>query len=209
MVASVVAGASRAGSILVIAEVVVGMLLALSQGLDRRTVAWGAAQFAVLALVFTAVVGWDFLWLRFQEADPYAFRREMLVSSIQMIREKPSLGFGLGTWSTVYPAHALVDDGTFANQAHNDWAQWAVEGGLPLAAVMLLFAAMLLRPAYRSLWGLGLISVLLHCLVDYPMQQRPPLAGFFFALAGVLVAFRPTPQDFVIQPYPITRHTPV
>jgi len=202
MVASVVAGASRAGSVLVIAEIAVVMLLALGQGLDRRTVAWGAAQFAALALLFTAVVGWDFLWQRFQQADPYAFRREMLLSSIEMIGEKPAAGFGLGTWNTVYPAHALFDDGTFANQAHNDWAQWAVEGGLPLAVVMLLFAAMLLRPAARSLWGVGLISVLVHCLVDYPMQQRPPLAGFFFAMAGVLLTFRPTRRDFVIRSYP-------
>jgi O-antigen ligase len=58
-----------------------------------------------------------------------------------MAREKPWTGFGLGIWPTVYPANALYDDGTFVNEAHNDWLQWAVEGGVPLVA------AMLARPA--------------------------------------------------------------
>ena len=112
----------------------------------------------------------------------------MLRSSVQMVHDRPAMGFGLGTWSTAYPAYALYDDGSFVNQAHNDWAQWAVEGGLPLAAAMLIFALLLARLAWKSLWGFGLISLLLHSLVDYPMQQRPALAGWFFALAGVLAA---------------------
>jgi hypothetical protein len=32
----------------------------------------------------------------------------------------------------------------------------------------------------------GILTVFLHCLVDYPMQQRPALAAFFFGLAGVV-----------------------
>jgi hypothetical protein len=43
-------------------------------------------------------------------------------------------------------------------------------------------------PAVRTLWGIGIIAVFLHCAVDYPMQQRPALAAFFFALAGAIAA---------------------
>ena len=46
----------------------------------------------------------------------------------------------------------------------------------------------LVRPAVRSLWGLGLMAVFVHALVDYPMQQRPALAMFFFAIAGALAS---------------------
>jgi hypothetical protein len=74
------------------------------------------------------------------------------------------------------------------NQAHNDWAQWAAEGGLPFLALLLAVAAWSLRPALRSLWGVGIVSVFVHALVDYPMQQRPALAAYFFALLGVLAA---------------------
>ena len=36
---------------------------------------------------------------------------------------------------------ALFDDGNYVIQAHNDWAQWAAEGGIPFA---LFFAIMIL-----------------------------------------------------------------
>jgi O-antigen ligase len=185
MVASVVAAASRAGLGLVTAEIAVIIVLAWWRGYDRSTIARGVAQFAVLAAIFIAVVGPEVVWQRFRDADPFAGRREMVDSSIRMAREKPWTGFGLGTWPTVYPAYALYDDGTFVNEAHNDWLQWAVEGGLPLAATMLIFAVLIIRPAWRSIWGLGLMAVLVHCLVDYPMR-RPQLAGLWFTLCGVL-----------------------
>jgi O-antigen ligase len=193
MVASVVAGASRAGLALVVAEIAVIAALAWLRGFDRRTIGRGVAQFAVLAIVFMAVVGWDVVWQRFRVANPFATRRELVASSIQMAREKPWTGFGLGTWPTVYPAYALYDDGTFVNEAHNDWLQWAVEGGLPLVATLLAFTALIVGPAFRSIWGLGLIAVLVHCLVDYPMQ-RPQLAGLLFALCGVLLGLAHAPD---------------
>lgn len=189
MVASVAASASRTGILLVLAEVVVIPLLAGIRGvLPLRATALALGGGIALSLTFTAIVGWGVIWNRFHEADPYQIRGEMLRSSVQMVNERPGMGFGLGTWSTAYPAYALYDDGLFANQAHNDWAQWAVEGGLPLFAAMLVFAALLARLAWSSIWGFGLISILLHSLVDYPMQQRPALAGWFFAMAGVLAA---------------------
>ena len=185
MVASVVAGASRAGSVLVLVEVAAVVALAWMQGMiPARAAGLALGQFALLAVVATSVVGWQYLWERFQQADPYAVRREMLESSLAMVRDRPWTGFGLGTWAAAYPKYALYDDGSFANQAHNDWAQWAVEGGIPLLAAMLALAGTLVAKAWRTVWGLGLVAVLVHALVDYPMQQRPALAGWFFAIAG-------------------------
>ena len=70
-----------------------------------------------------------------------------------MVRDRPLAGFGLGTWSDAYPAYAHFDDGNFVNQAHNDWVQWAAEGGVPFFLIMLAIAALTVRPAIRSLWG--------------------------------------------------------
>ncbi len=187
MVASVVAGASRAGLALLVAEIGVIVVLAWWRGFNRGAIAQGVAQFAVLAVIFIAVVGWSVLWQRLRDADPFAIRRELVNSSMQMVRAKPWTGFGLGTWPHVYPAYALYDDGLFVNEAHNDWLQWAGEGGLPLVAMMFIFTVLIFRPAWRSIWGLGLLAVLAHCLVDYPMQ-RPQLAGLWFVLCGVLLA---------------------
>ncbi len=138
------------------------------------------------AAILVAVAGGETIWRRLQEPNPYAVRAELFRSSIEMARDRPLLGFGLGTWSEAYPAFARFDNGLFVNQAHNDWAQWAAEGGVPFFLIMARVASLLLAPAARSLWGLGLIAVFLHAFVDYPMQQRPALAVFFFALAGVL-----------------------
>jgi O-antigen ligase len=148
------------------------------------------ARVAILGLasatVSVAVVGWEKIWNRLQEPHPYALRANLVRSSLAMVHDRPLTGFGLGAWSSAYPAYARYDDGTFVNQAHNEWLQWAAEGGVPFFLVMLIAVGVLARPAWRSLWGLGLMAVFLHALVDYPFEQRPALAAYFFALAGVL-----------------------
>ena len=197
LLASVVAGGSRMGTILCLVEVVVIPLVALAQRLiSPRTVARVLVLSLSTLVVLGAVAGWDTIWKRLQEEHPYALRQNFLLSSLEMARERPLRGFGLGTWSEVYPGFARFDDGLFANQAHNDWAQWAAEGGIPFFLLMVGVAGTAIRPAFRSLWGLGLLSVFLHCCIDYPMQQRPALAAFFFAVLGILMAqpiARPTP----------------
>jgi O-antigen ligase len=189
MGSSVVAAASRAGTVLVAAEVAAVLVLAAARGLaPRRAVGIVLAHFVLLALAAGAVVGWDVLERRFRDAGPYHVRHEMLLSCLDMVRERPWTGFGMGAWATAYPAYARFDDGLVANQAHNDWAQWAVEGGVPLAVMMLAFALLLAPASLRSLWGLGVAAVLLHSTVDYPLQQRPALGACFFAMAGALAA---------------------
>jgi len=189
LLASVVAGGSRAGTILCLAEVFVIPLVALGQGIISRRAAGRVLLASVSTLVVLgAVAGWDVIWKRLQEPNPYAVRKDFLLSSLEMVRDRPLTGWGLGTWSEVYPGFARFDDGLFANQAHNDWAQWAAEGGIPFFLLMVGVVAGAVRPAFRSLWGLGLLAVFIHCFVDYSMQQRPALAAFFFALLGIMTA---------------------
>jgi O-antigen ligase len=185
--ASVVAGGSRAGTILCLAEILVVPAIAYGRRMiSGRTLGKVLTGAIAAVVVLTAVVGWEVIWNRLQEQNPYSLRAELVRSSVRMVRERPLTGFGLGTWSDAYPAYARFDDGRFVNQAHNDWIQWAAEGGLPFLAIMLTIAVWSVRPALRSLWGIGLLAVFLHCLIDYPMQQRPALAAFFFAMLGLL-----------------------
>jgi len=167
LLASVVAGGSRAGTILCLAEVFVIPLVAWGQGIVSRRAAGRVLLASVCTLVVLgAVAGWDVIWKRLQEPNPYAVRKDFLLSSLEMVRDRPLTGWGLGTWSEVYPGFARFDDGLFANQAHNDWAQWAAEGGIPFFLFMLGVVAAAVRPAFRSLWGLGLLAVFVHCFVD-------------------------------------------
>jgi O-antigen ligase len=183
--ASVVAAGSRAGSILCLTELVLLPVIAFTRGwISGRSLIRVAALAVLTGGVLVAVAGWETTWRRLQEPNPYSLRADLLRSSIAMARDRPLAGFGLGTWSAAYPAYARYDDGSFVNQAHNDWAQWAAEGGLPFLVLMAAVVALLARPAVESLWGLGLIAVFAHAWVDYPFEQRPALAAFFFAMAG-------------------------
>ena len=191
MLASVVAAAGRAGSVLMCVEAAVVLLLAWRRGMaPAGMVARGFAMFAAVAVLFAAVAGWQTLRRRLFEPDPSDRRRELLVSSLAMLRDRPGMGFGLGNWARAYPRYAIFDDGTYVNQAHNDWLQWAVEGGVPFFLILLSLAAMALPAALHSVWGIGLLSVWVHCLVDYPLQQRPAVGAWFFVLLGVLAAGR-------------------
>jgi hypothetical protein len=64
--------------------------------------------------------------------------------------------------------------------------QWAAEGGIPFFAMMLAIAGWTIRPAVRSLWGIGLVTIFVQALIDYSWQRRLALAAFFFALLGLL-----------------------
>ncbi len=185
LAASVVAGGSRAGTILCLAEVLVIPLVALGQGILSRRAAGRVLLASVSTLVVLgAVAGWDVIWKRLQEPNPYAVRKDFLLSSLEMVRDRPLTGFGLGTWSEVYPGFARFDDGLFANQAHNDWAQWAAEGGIPFFLLMVGVVAGAVRPAFRSLVGPG------HAGGVRPLPGRLPDAaetgpgGFLLCIVG-------------------------
>jgi hypothetical protein len=189
LLGSVVAGASRAGTVLAVGEVLaVGLALAARRASRRRAIALWTLRFGCFAALAIAVVGWQGLRERRWSLGAEAVRVDAVRASLAMVRDRPWLGSGLGTWQRMYPRYAGLDTGEVVNQAHNDWAQWAAEGGLPFLAVMILFAGLLCKPAFRSIYGLGVMAVLLHALVDYPMQQRPALAAWWFAMAGAVCA---------------------
>ena len=189
MVASVVAAASRVGVVIVTLELVLVPVLAIRARVVSRQHGLAAlGKIGLFAGIGALVVGYGAVWRRFLEADPYVIRREVWQAAFHMIRDRPWIGFGLGTWSSAYPQYALFDPGMVVNQAHSDWLQWTVEGGVPFVLLMLLVAVLLARGAVRSIWGLGVLFFLVHAAVDYPFQQRPVLAALFFAMAGAVAA---------------------
>jgi len=176
--ASVIAGASRAGFILITVELV--LLFFVVEFSGRILVA------AVgLILVFGTVVGWENLYDRLSIPDPYAGRREVATASVEMLEVSPAHGYGLGTWTTVYPAFAVKDFGVFVNAAHNDWLQWGSDGGVPMLAGILALFAGSLAILRKSPWALGVPIAFLHGLIDFPMQGRflPVVVFLVFGIA--------------------------
>jgi hypothetical protein len=185
MYASVIARGSRAGAILVTLEWIAVLAL------RRRSRAGGLKPAPlpvwVLAVAFVAVAGGNTLWHRFQDPHPYEGRREILSGATAMVAAKPWSGFGLGTFPTVYQAFNAADFGTRVEHAHNAWVEWAAEGGIPFAFALAAIAIWAVPRAVRSVWGIGLIAIFLHSLVDYPLQV-PAIELWLFALLGALAA---------------------
>jgi len=83
-----------------------------------------------------------------------------------------------------------------ANEAHDDWLQWATEGGIPFALLLAALTLWLARPGIESVWGLGLLIVMAHSAVDYLLRE-PALGFVWFALAGAVGArYRDAPKPF-------------
>ncbi len=190
---SVLLSASRAGTIIGTAILVLVPLAMAghrsrgSPGSGRSARAGRVVLVFAAAALFAGLFGWRDVWRRLVVADPLAGRYEWTVSSYRMFLQRPWLGHGMGSWAYIYPAYAIRSEPRRVNAAHNDWAQWAAEGGF---AVPLLMASIFYWSAVRSWrfpWGIGVPAVLLHSAVDFPLQN-PALKLWLFVLMGTLSA---------------------
>ncbi len=65
----------------------------------------------------------------------------------------PLTGFGLGTFPEVYQKYAIKDFPFYANHAHNDWAEFAADGGIPFLLLVLIPFAVAVPIAVREPMG--------------------------------------------------------
>jgi O-antigen ligase len=175
MLVSVTLSGSRAGIVLLLAELVY---------LGLRTFRKPILIIAGTSLIAAVSVG--LMWTRFEKLvtrEPYESRSETGRASLRMVQDKPLLGYGLGTWANVYPAYAEVDEGFRLIHADDDWLEWAAEGGLPFVAIMLVLSAFAIRAAWQEPWCAGCVAVLLHGIVEFPMQKQAVWAWFVVLLA--------------------------
>jgi O-antigen ligase len=179
--ASVVVCGSRAGIAVATLEVLALIGLAC---LKKQRVLRTIGPVIALIVLCTLIGGSGYAWERFRWSDPFAFRRELLAATAAMIKQRPLSGFGVGTWPTIYPAHAVFDPpGYFMNHAHNDWAEWMAEGGAAATVPLLVLAFAAVRGSIRRPWCAGAAGVLLHSVVDFPMQ-KPALGLLSMTLLG-------------------------
>jgi O-antigen polymerase len=179
MLGAGLASASRAGAALLVAEAFVVLWIA------RVRLRPLVLAFVGFAVAFAAVGGAAALAHRLAQADPLELRREIYRSSVVMIAQRPWRGYGLGTFATVYPEFAEFDSGAAVEHAHNDWLEWTAEGGVFYVAMWACIAIWAVRPALRSVWGIGVPVVFIHALVDYPFA-RLGVSAWAFLLIGAL-----------------------
>jgi O-antigen ligase len=188
MVSTVLSSAARVGSMLVLVECILVTLIHTTQvtSLSRRLKKVGLT-FAVLAIASTLLQDPSTLLRRLRETDPLAGRTDITQSTVEMVRSRPLTGYGMGNFSAVYPAFARFDNGYLVNHAHNDWLEAMADGGPLLLAALGVFVAISGFAGIRSVWGLGLVILPLHAVVDFPFQ-RPAVALLYAVIAATACA---------------------
>lgn len=192
LLTAVVVSASRGGLIIAFTEVLVVLVLSHFQKhkIDRKL---GLAALALAGAtgILTLIVGSETASARFSSEALTLGRIQFAISTLHMIAARPWIGWGLGCWPAVYPAFATFDPGAMVNQAHCDWLQWTAEGGLPVGLAMLALAVWSFKPAIRSIWGIGVIAVLIHAAFDYPFS-RPAVGAWPILILSMAAASRQT-----------------
>lgn len=186
LMGSVIVSASRSGVIICGVELLLVLLLMWSRSSQQPGMRRHLLQAVAVVGVVVIVMGWQAAASRFKLDDPFTIRRELAQSTVQMIKERPLTGFGLGTWPNAYPRFAVIDIGLVANRAHSDWLEWAAEGGLVFVALFGALALWSVRPAFETVWGLGILGVFAEAAIDYPFS-RPALASWALLLVAMMV----------------------
>ena len=119
-------------------------------------------------------------------------------------------GTGIGSFVQSYATFEHTADlfRGFANRAHNDWVEFAIEGGLPAVLLMVCFliwfgSRALSRPRQpgrqRQQHTAGVLIVvilLLHSLVDYPLRTTAIATVFAFACALLMPPLSDVGDEF-------------
>jgi len=171
---------------------------------SRRSAAIFATA-CLLILIFLLWLGGKPLVERFvsfkTDDASYHTRIQIARDSIPMIKARPLLGWGLGTFTTVYPKYRTFYADVFINAAHNDYVQVLAETGTLGFAAVLGFLAVVYRRGFRKLRGpglemtqgatlaalLGVTGILVHSFVDFNLQI-PANAGIFYVVAAIAAA---------------------
>lgn len=135
-------------------------------------------------------------------------REVMLRTTGRAIGDFMPLGSGLGSFRNVYDLYedpATVTD-TYVVHAHNDYAELALETGVPGIIVMLLFLAWWAAAVWR-VWrsveagpfaraaSIASAAILAHSLVDFPLRTAAISACFGMCLALLADRRAPPPSD--------------
>jgi O-antigen ligase len=198
----VVATTSRMGLTVLPIAIAFALLILLHRRLSRQMIA--AVLIGVAALAVTALRSplLERTLDRFS-AEPderYLFWQDTMWALPHYL----PFGAGMGSFIPVYRAAESLNHvgARIVNNAHNDYLEVLLDGGIPAMIVAALFAGFLLftafqllkrssrRPERQVVWAslAAIVLLLLHSVVDYPLRTSA-----LSALLGMLVGLLCTP----------------
>jgi O-antigen ligase len=206
---------SRGGIIAMVAEILFLVVIAAGVGRgggeggrDLRSRVASAAKraafaFALLAalFVFALYSGGEQSLTRLvgtvNADDPTTGRAHFWKGAVEIIKDHPLLGVGLGAFSAAYPRYDTGAGAYRLEQAHNDYLQILSDGGIVGALLALVFVAALFRQGFRRLQthdkfrrgvALGALTgcagALVHSAFDFTLHTTAN--GLLFLLLAAL-----------------------
>ena len=123
-------------------------------------------------------------------------RADIIGPTLEIVREVFPLGTGLGSFRPVFAMHEDPDRvaTTYTIHAHNDYAEWVMELGIPGLVLMVLFLAWWAKAtigvwrdaqatAFARAASIASAAILAHSLVDFPLRTSAIAACFAFCIA--------------------------
>lgn len=201
MGASLLLTRSRSGvSCLVLALLLLGVAAKRRFGSARATAA-AAGALAVLFVALFLLAGADLTARITNRMDAMELRKNIWTDSAAIVRDFPLTGTGLNTFGTAMIRYQTSQDDQHFQEAHNDYLQIAVEGGL-LVGLPVLLACIAVGAAIRQRFAaaaddavtywvrtgatVGILAVAAQSFVEFSLQMPGNAAVFVVLLAMVL-----------------------
>ena len=199
MAASILMTRSRSGVVCLAFSMVLSSI-AVRRRFGSVRAGWTAlGSLAALFLVVFALAGADLTARIANHIDAVELRRNIWADSARIIRDFPVAGTGLNTFGTAMISYQTSQQDQHFQEAHNDYLQVVVEGGLLVA--LPAFAALLLL--IRAIWRrfeaadddpqtywirtgavIGLATIALQASVEFSLQM-PGNAALFVVLLAI------------------------
>ena len=209
---------SRAG--VIVAMLMLVAVLPASGWLSMRSLResrWLQVGALLAVLVFAIGLRASLAWMTSDAGDlaNEGSRFRISVETLGIGSEHAPLGSGIGSFVAAFQQGASEDFlmNAYVNNAHNEYAQWWLEGDVLGVMVMLLALAVLARALFgllrmrpgstarvcgiAAMMGIGVI--VLHSTVDYPLRTQA-LMAVFSVLCGIAVGAAGTAAAARAQP---------
>ena len=154
-----------------------------------------------LAVLWAALIGLDAVISRFfAVSEGFKIRWEIWANTLQIIKDFPLLGSGLGTFTQVFPSYRSFHIEGLVTHAENDFLQLASEAGFVGMGLLIIVFLFLFYKAfsgirklspensrrYIGIGGLvGILALIFHSMVERNIQV--PANAFLFTLILALV----------------------
>ena len=202
MTVSVVLSRSRGGMLgLGVAMVFLCAVLYRTHRQHRTVLTVFAISAAVTVLV--VFLGNDKVLQHLTETQDH-YRLAIYSDCIRMWLHKPLLGFGYGTFPTVYPEYRSFFTNLLVNHAHNDYLELLVETGLVGTLIAGWFLFGVFREGLRRVFDqkdregsildlgvlTGLVALLAHSALDFNLHIAANAALFYTLCSAAATPFK-------------------